>query len=89
MQFDREKILKNAKAKFPQAELSVEALDLYAQDLFKQIILSKDHPKFEEINEAKIKLYHELNSFRKDELDRLLNKFTSIKKEVHNDHEAA
>ena len=73
------KLIKEAREKHPEAMSEVEALDLYGQDIYKELQTDNSNQNFHEDNKEKIELYHTIYSIRDKELDRLVDEISNYK----------
>ncbi len=72
-------LIRTAKGKHPEAITEVEALDLYAQDIYKELQADNSNANFHEDNKEKIELYHTINVVRKAEIERLYSEMSNYK----------
>jgi hypothetical protein len=78
MTFLTEAIIEEANKRHPEASNNIEALDLYAQDIYKEI-QANDKPNFYEENEYNIHLYHVIRLTRQDENNKMIEQVSSFK----------
>ncbi len=78
MTFLTEAIIEEANKRHPEASNNIEALDLYAQDIYKEI-QANNKPNFYEENEYNIYLYHVIRLTREDENNKMIEQVSSLK----------
>jgi hypothetical protein len=79
MTFLTEAIIDEANKRHPEASNNLEALDLYAQDVYKEIQSNNSNLNFYEENEYNIHLYHVIRLTREDENNKMIEQVSSFK----------
>ena len=73
-----EKLIAEAKERYPKASTDLEAIDLWAQAIYKELQTKENTPDYYLQNEYEIHLYHVLRLLRNDLNKEMTEELSSI-----------